>query len=163
MKPSRLKEVKDEIRILGVAIEKKNDFYQIIGVIYRGKKFLDHVIKIQASYPEIENNLINEINNSSNKSQIRCLIFHYDAIPLKLELNFLKIFEETKIPLISIFREIESKKLYKLKDDSKSINFFGINFPDTKKILKKVIDSENIPEAVRVANLILKAYMNPIT
>lgn len=163
MRPIRLRQVKDEIRILGIAIEEKNNFYQIIGAIYRGKKFLDNVIKIQASYHEVERNLINEINNSSNKSQIRCIIFHYNAIPLKLELNFLKIFGETNIPLIHIFREIDTKKLYKLKDDSTSIKFFGINFPDTKKILKKVTNSENIPEAVKVANLILKAYLNPIT
>ena len=163
MKPIRLKQIKKEIRVLGIAIEEKKNSFYIIGVIFRGKKFLDGIIQIQTEYSELEKRIINGINDSPHKKQIRCVIFHNKTLPTNLELNMLQIYNETNIPIIHILSDINLKTFLKNTNSNDSVQFFGIKQQDVKNILKTAIQQENIPEAVRVAGIILTARLNPIT
>ena len=164
MKPIRLRQVKKEIRVLGIAIEEKINIFYMIGVVFRGNKFLDGIIQIQTEYSELEKRLIKGINDSPHKNQIRCIIFHNKTLPTNLELNMSQIYNETNIPIIHISNDIDLKTLLKKNMNGiDSIQFFGIKQQDMINILRTAIQQENIPEAVRVANIILTARLNPIT
>lgn len=161
LKQTSLKHVKEEIRVLGIVISEYNNDFKIFGVIFRGKKYLEGVIQIKTNKSKLEESIIQAINNTPHKKQIRVILLHYKTLPINIHLDIAQIYNETDIPVIYILKEIDSllKIDWKKNEDFLSIQFYGIKKQVVQKILKNVIQKENIPEVLRVAYLILESNL----
>ena len=173
--------MKSEIRVIGFddcPFDKKKDkIVKVIGALFRGGSFIDGVLSfdVEKDGSDSTSKLINAINKSKFKSQIRAIFLDgiafggFNVIDIK-ELN-----KKTKIPVIVVIRKYPDFKKIKntlkyLKMEKKIdlidkagevrkagkiyVQWKGIDFSDVKKILKISCTHSFIPEALRVAHLI---------
>jgi len=173
--------MKNQIRILGIddsAFDKyKDKDATVIGVMYRGGDFLDGVMttKVMVDGDDATVKLIEMINRSKFKTQLRCIMVDGIAVAGFNIINIKKLFELTGIPVIVVMRDYPD--LDKIKDALTRLNmeikiklldlagpihehneiYFqasGINVADAKEILDITCTHSNIPEPLRVAHLI---------
>jgi len=184
--------LKSEIRILGFddgafSTESK-ELVPVIGIIFRGGKFLDGALKtaVQVDGTDATDKLIKLINASRHKQQLKVIMFDGITLAGFNVVDVKKLSEQTKLPVIVINRKMPDLK--KVKNALKNFDDFDVRWQaieDAGKIkecrlkeLKKVyyqniaIDDELaeevirlsctrsfIPEPLRVAHLIATAVV----
>ena len=96
-----LKEIKKEIRILGLSACKIfSQYIIIIGVIYRGSRWLDGVIINKTIKKNLTKSLIKMITESKHFQQIRIIISHTDLFPKNSKIDFNELYKQTGKPII---------------------------------------------------------------
>ncbi|MBN1683076.1 hypothetical protein JW865_05950 [Candidatus Bathyarchaeota archaeon] len=163
MKPLKLVHIKEEIRVLGIAVSEYNYSFHVIGIIFRGKKFLESVFQFKTDN-KLEKTIIQSIRDTSKNKQIRTILLHYKTLPKNLHINILEIYNETGIPIIYILKETPSlmKIDWKKIEDYSSIQFYGIKKQVVQKILKMVTQKENIPEVLRIGYILLESNLKKV-
>ena len=83
MRIYHLRQVKKEIRVLGFAAKPTgvNDKLYVVGVVFRGKLWLDGVMRTVACGPDITKEVVEMIINSPHHPQIRVILLHGDLLP----------------------------------------------------------------------------------
>jgi len=110
-KPKSERTIKGEIRILGFddgAFEPRSGKQvPVIGVIYRGGKFLDGalVTHVTVDGSDAMQNVVKLINSSRHKQQLKVIMFDGITLAGFNVVDIVKIHEETKIPVIVINRK----------------------------------------------------------
>lgn len=167
-----IKHVKKEIRVLGIAIEptRDNDGYILIGVVFRGKFWLDGAMRSAAVGPDATNELIEMILKSKHYPQIRVIIMHQDLIKGGATLDLELLFKKTQKPIIAlkfldgkigdINFEHAMKPIANHGISTIPAITFGISAKISSKILKTLTRSDSIPEVLRVARLIISNLNN---
>jgi endonuclease V-like protein UPF0215 family len=184
--------LKSEIRILGfddgAFIPKSRNFVPVIGVIFRGGKFLDGALKTEVTVDGMDatEKIVKLINSSRHKQQLKVIMFDgitlggFNVVDVK-ELN-----KETKLPVIVINRKRPDLKKVKtaLKNfddfearwraienageikecyvkEFKKIYYQNIGIDDamTREVIKLSCTRSFIPEPLRVAHLIATAVV----
>ena len=165
-----IKHVKKEIRVLGVAIKPTCDKegYILIGVVFRGKFWLDGVMRSFAVGPDATNELAEMIVKSKHHPQIRVIILHQDFIEGGAALDLELLFKKTKKPIIALkfldgkIGEINFEHAMKSRVNlgRSTIRTYGVSAKISSKIIKTATRSESIPEVLRVAQLIISNLNN---
>lgn len=173
--------IKKEIRVLGIddspfkKFDKSNVL--VIGTIFRGSSIIEGILstKVRIDGNNSTKKLIEMINKSRFKSQLRCIFLDgialagFNVVDLK-ELN-----KKTKIPVIVIIRHKPNLKKIKetlikinkknkirliekageiIKINNIYVQLKGLTKEKAKKILDIVCTRSFIPEPVRISHLI---------
>ncbi len=133
--------LKSEIRILGFddgAFEPKSKKpVPVIGVVFRGGKFLDGALKtdVKVDGTEATEKIIKLINSSRHKQQLKVIMFDGITLAGFNVLDIKKIHEETELPVIVINRKMP---------DLKSVRKALKNFKDFDKRWKMIKNAGKI-------------------
>ena len=182
--------VKSQIRVLGVddGPFSFNDKYTlVVGVVMRGGSYLESVLSTRVSIDGLDSthSLIEMINNSRYKDQIRTIMIDGIALGGFNVVDIEEIFRETSIPVITITRDkpdnekikvalkknfadwekrwgIISKfdlKCIKTKHNPIYVKHVGINDKEAEEIIRISTIRGVLPEPIRVAHLIASGIM----
>jgi endonuclease V-like protein UPF0215 family len=97
MNVARLREIKREIRVLGLASYSNpdTDTHEIVCVIFRGKHWLDGVLKTSSDDPSITTEVAETIRRSNHHSQIRVILLHRALLNDDAEIDPHRLSRET--------------------------------------------------------------------
>ena len=158
MSTTRLREIKREIRVLGLASWSSPDTgtYKTVGVIFRGKHWLDGVLKNSAGGPSVTTEVADTIRGSNHHPQIRVILLHRGLLNNGVEIDPHRLSRETGKPVIAL--EFQDPPQNSLRPTPPIT--VGIDEKTAKKILKKTSRTGLYPEALRVAGLIAESHSN---
>jgi len=178
--------VKEEIRILGIddgPFSKDEKEVIVIGVVFRGGKFIDGVLRTYVSIDGLDatEKLSSMINSSKHKQQIKVIMLDGITLGGFNIVDVKKLYSETKIPIIVINRKVpdlksikkaleknfddfekrwkmvlNAGKIKQMKLEKFSIYYqnIGIDDEETEEIILTSLRHAQIPEPLRVAHLI---------
>jgi endonuclease V-like protein UPF0215 family len=160
MSTIRLREIKREIRVLGLASWSNPDAgtHETVGVIFRGKHWLDGVLKTSSGGPSITTEVTETIRHSNHYPQIRVIILHRDLLNDGADIDLHRLSRETGKPVIALGFQNHPKNSL---SPSPPITV-GIDEKTAKRILKKTSRTGLYPEALRVAGLMAESHSNRI-
>jgi len=183
--------LKSEIRILGFddgAFQRTDDQVLVIGVVFRGGKFLDGALKTEVTVDGIDatEKIVKLINSTRHKQQLKIIMFDGITLGGFNIVDIKKIHQETRIPVVVINRKYPDikkvkKALMMFEDhkerwkmirnagkikrfkvrDSKDIFYQAAGIPDelAKEVITLSTTRSYIPEPLRVAHLIATAIV----
>lgn len=181
-----MRKIKEEIRVVGFddgPFEKnKTKNVIVVGVIFRGGKFLDGLLstKIRVDGLNATNKLIKLINGSRHKPQLRVIMLNGITFGGFNIVDIEKLNRRTSLPVIAVTRKKPNFK--KIKNALKNLPSFekrwkmikkagkpirlkinksyvyfqhvGISEQEAKEIILKTTSHGYMPEPLRVAHLI---------
>lgn len=185
--------MKKEIRILGFddgafEFEKNKKSVPLIGVIYRGGKFIDGALKTDVSVDGMDatDKIIKLVNHSRHKRQLRVIMFDGITVGGFNVIDIKKVHERTELPVIAINRKMPNitevkAALKRFKDFRKrwravknageikrckikkgKIIYYqniGMDEEDAEDVIALSCTHGFIPEPLRVAHLIATAVV----
>ena len=187
-----MRRIKHEIRILGFDdapfIPRSKSKVPVIGTVFRGGNFLDGIIKTEITVDGLDATriLINVVNKSRHKEQLRVIMFNGITIGGFNLVDIQELYEKTGIPVIVVNRKKPNKKriekalkhfkdfderweyirragrIHKMNiENNKNIyfQFIGLKLQEAKKIIELSCTRSLIPEPLRVAHLIASALV----
>jgi endonuclease V-like protein UPF0215 family len=150
LKLIKLRQVKKEIRLLGIAVKGFKEGNLIIGTVYKGKIGLDGVLGATTNSNDLTDSIIKMIIDSPHLNQIRVIIMDSKYFPDESIVDPRKIWKKSGKPVLA------------LNWDS-NIDFHwgiipvlsvGLSSLEGTNVLKKSSFNEGLPEALRIAHLI---------
>ena len=157
--------LKREIRILGLSAAEKKFGFLAVGVVYRGSLWLDGVVSGIIKDSEERVSLVSRIiRDCKQYSQLHAVILATkEIIPSKV---LFELFSEVNVPLIMILGhhanrlKPSSDTIYsRLRVNKSFVPVFtvGVTGEDAERLFAVCCNpSSKIPEAVRVAEVILR-------
>ena len=101
-----LREVKKEIRVLGIAAKNRSDSaIQAVGVVYRGKLYLDGVMRTSAKGPDITEEIATMIDKSSHKPQIRVILLDAALLHEGIKIDPIRLSNSLSKPVVTMNTE----------------------------------------------------------
>lgn len=169
---SNIRQVKNEIRVLGVSVKRsrEEDHFHLVGVVFRGGLWLDGVLKSSALRSNVTKELVDMIKSSPHHSQVRVILLHNSLLESECSLDPFKLSVETCRPVILLSKNEDdfyaqyTQKLvvtqrFKMNRMGKTISALsvGLKRRDAEKILDVSTREYDLPEALRVADLVASA------
>lgn len=183
--------LKSEIRILGfddgAFIPKSKSSVPVIGVIFRGGKFLDGALKTEVKVDgrDATKKIIKLINSTRHKKQLKVIMFDGISLGGFNVVDIKEIYEKTDLPVIVINRKIpdlkkvkralknfkDFKKRWKMIENAgkikecrlkgKSVYYqvVGLDDKQTKEVINLSSTRSFIPEPLRIAHIIATAFV----
>jgi len=187
--PGEIRSVKDEIRIFSVkpALTRIPEAFWIIGVVFRGRYYLDGVMKKQISPDETDltMSLAEMVCSSPHYDQIRVIVLDSIAFGGRSLIDIQGLHQQTKRPIILVSKNRQlldklmttdphvqeklARTLEKLGDETeikmpKQERIFiwtsGASKRISEMIIRKSSAETGIPEALRICDLIATAFSN---
>ena len=166
MRVFRLRQVKKEIRALGLAAETSgiNREVILIGVIFRGKKWLDGVIKTTITGVDITERTAFTIRESNHYPQIRVILIHRENLDgAYIDSN--RLANESHRPVIALGYDEELpyaepgvvSSITFREQNEEVIHAFGIDEKTAQRILSITSQEKELPEVLRVAKILRSA------
>jgi endonuclease V-like protein UPF0215 family len=164
-----LREVKKEIRVLGIAAKNRSDStIQVVGVVYRGQLYLDGVMRTSAKGPDITKDVVAMIDESPHRPQIRVILLDAALIPDGVMIDHIRLSDNLSKPVVainteeSLTRRHESIQnfTYKHGDTETSVLSVGIKRHMAVQVLKTASLAGGPPEALRIAEIIVSAVLD---
>ncbi|MEM7825344.1 MAG: DUF99 family protein [Candidatus Aenigmatarchaeota archaeon] len=184
--------IKPEVRILGFddgAFESKSKGkVPIVGVVFRGGKFLDGALKTEVSIDgnDATEKIAKLINSSKHKQQLKVIMFDGVTLGGFNIVDIKKLYKKTGLPVIVINRKVPNLKevenaLRNFKDfetrwkkilnagkikecnikENKKVYYqsIGLEEEEVEEIIKLSTTRSFIPEPLRVAHIIATAIV----
>ena len=164
-----LREVKKEIRVLGISAGSRPDSAtQAIGVVYRGRLYLDGVMRASAEGPDITGEVAAMIDESPHRPQIRVILLDKALLHNGAKIDPLAISDRLSKPVVALnWREPEApgeehiqSLTYKLGDWETQVLSVGLKRDTAARVLKTSSPPGGPPEALRVAGIIVSAVLD---
>jgi endonuclease V-like protein UPF0215 family len=152
LKLVKLKQVKKEIRILGISSKKFSEEFRIIGTVFKGKIGLDGVLSSTANSKDLTDPIIKMVLDSHHKNQIRIILIDFLHLPEETSIDPKKIWKRLSKPVLSMNWTDSVADFYWGKIPVLSI---GLSRLDAFQVLKKSSLKKCIPEALRISQLIV--------
>lgn len=171
--------MKREIRILGLddgPYSKKDKEAHVVGVIYRGGLFPDGFLgfKVEIDGKDATEKLIKVINKSKHKEQLQYIVLKGITIAGFNYVDIQEVYNKTSIPILVVMREKPNMKKFTAafkkvnpsgleaienagkieKIKGLYIQKVGVSTKEVKEILDMTCIHSNIPEPLRVAQII---------
>jgi len=163
-----IRHVKKEIRVLGIAIEHARipDRFHIVGVVYRGGLWLDGVMSTVANETDITGGVVEMVKRSPHHPQVRVALLS-DALtggaaidPYGLSLGISKpVIAITSGGELEEFPTEGSAQRLELKRGGATLvaMCYGLRSRDAERVLMVSTREWVLPEALRVARLVVSA------
>jgi endonuclease V-like protein UPF0215 family len=156
----RLRQVKKEIRLLGIYITKLTKGLQVVGVVFKGNKSLDGVITTHlVNEQDLTIHVSDMIKKSKHYNQIRVIIYDEETLP-SASLDPFLLFESTEKPVLSLSKSDRLDERFMFKWKAWTIFSAGLGKKDALGVLDVSTREDNYPEVLRVANLVSKGLHN---
>jgi endonuclease V-like protein UPF0215 family len=166
LQPVRIRQVKKEIRVLGVAAAGHDGSTRVVGVVFRGARWLDGVLSATSKGADLTRAIVEMVNGSPHRKQVRVIMLQAEMIPKGAEINAAKISSETSKPVIIL----GAKGLGGVQADPNTgyftwgkgadaveVAYMRLRERDAEAVLRVSTRVGSTPEALRVASLILGA------
>ncbi len=183
--------MKSEIRIVGFDdgpfVPRSKGKVPLVGMIYRGGKFPDGVLKteVEVDGTDATQKIIEVINNSRHKPQLKVIMLDGITVGGFNVVDIKEVYERTGIPVIVInrkkpnvervkkalkkFEDFEARwkcienageiKSCEVKEGRVYFQHVGIDEETAKEIIRLSATRSNIPEPLRVAHLVAGAIV----
>jgi endonuclease V-like protein UPF0215 family len=161
--------VKREIRVLGIAVTKILSMYNIVGVVFRGKLYLDGVIRTQATKPDLTDSIAEMIMESSHYQQIRIILLQYSLLGKRAIIGLkrlsmlvgkpvIMIYDKKTIPQKQLSQDVEEVKL-KLGGNLIRVFLAGVSPKVAERAIYIATHKETVPEVLRVVGIITSSLV----
>jgi endonuclease V-like protein UPF0215 family len=161
----RIREVKREIRVLGVAARRTtHKGHTVVGVIFRGGLYLDGVLRAESESRDITDDVVEMIVSSSHHPQVRVILLDGELLDgATADLAILS--EAASRPVIAFNPTgmvapqegaVERFEM-ELNEDPVPILSLGIDRAVAERIVNRVSKRRGVPEALRIACLLVSA------
>ena len=171
MQPVRIRQVKREIRVLGVAASVQDGSTRVVGVVFRGARWLDGVMSAESPGVDLTRTIIDMVKGSPHRKQVRVIMLHSGLMPGGSRVDPERMFSETSKPVIIL----GAKSLGAMTDPDMGhltwgrgvkavdVAYIGLRERDAEAILGVATGGGPTPEALRVAELIIRGLQAPPT
>ena len=153
----RLRQIKREIRVVGVAAQSDPAGINIVGVVFRGSLWLDGVLKTHSAGVDVTEVIAEMIKRSEHYGQVRVILLSRVSLPMeaKISLNNLSV----SIGRPVIFLGDGEEPVYTWRNLGGQVVFSaeGLSRWSAESVLKASTREGVTPEALRVATLIISA------
>jgi endonuclease V-like protein UPF0215 family len=167
MAVTRLRRVKREIRVLGLASKPRSKGHTVIGIVYRGALWLDGLLTLHLEEGGAAERIAEMVRESPHHPQIRVILLH-DELLEGVKLDPYRLHLGAERPVIALSRKPRwlgsSKGVYavgfkmELGGCEVHILSIGLRSREAAAVLKVATRSgETLPEALRVAELVARA------
>lgn len=173
MKTARIRQVKREIRVLGVAAKSsgRGRRLNVVGVVYRGGLWLDGVLRTTTPGPDITGAAVETITTSPHHPQIRVVLLHEDAIEEETSVDPYRLATGTSRPVIALSAgeawtskgdcgDLIAQRFHlELGGTIQHVLSVGLGRRVAARVLEVSTGRGTMPEALRVADLIARALV----
>jgi len=153
LKSIHIPQVKEELRVLGIAAYKTPDGYIVVGAVYRGNNTLDGVL-YEAGGGDLVDIISGMLRGSKHYGQLRLILIDESRLPKPVDPERLWLKTEKPVIILSTAAAFDPRFMFQYFD--KVVYAAGIDEASTRRVLDKV-DGGSGSEAIRVANIILEA------
>ena len=157
MATQRLRQIKKEIRILGIAAGPNPRGFNIIGVVYRGALWLDGVLGAYSKDNDLTQAIVDMINGSPQSGQIRVILLSEANMPDGIHVSMEALYAKTGKPVIFLGGMGESTFFWRKGEEKVAFSVIGLGRWSAESTLKASTNEGVIPEALRVAAVTLAA------
>jgi endonuclease V-like protein UPF0215 family len=166
LQPIRIRQVKKEIRVLGVAAAVHDGSTRVVGVVFRGARWLDGVLSATSKGADLTRTIVEMVNGSPHRKQVRVIILQTEMIPKGVEIDTAKISSETSKPVIILgakgLGDAQADPnmgyfTWGKGADAAEVTYMRLSERDAEAVLRVSTRAGSTPEALRVASLILGA------
>lgn len=176
--------MKKELRVIGIddapfdKFDPLQKYVLVVGTVFRGGSFMDGLLScyVEKDGEDATLKIIEMIKDSKFRPQIQAIFLDGIAVAGFNVINPVVINKQTKIPVVITIRNYPDykkmfsalkgigmeKKIDIIKNIPKPVKIkdiyvqhVGISLEDTKELLKITCTRANVPEAIRVAHLIV--------
>jgi len=154
LKLVRIRQVKKEIRVLGLAAEPLDGSYVCVGVVYRGRLGMDGVLCCSSTSQDITAATASMIRDSAHFNQIRVIAVDMDQLPPEVGLDLDALASGTGKPVLGLTRaggELDERYMFLWR--GLTVTSMGLGRGDAERVLV-TCSVEGFPEALRVASLV---------
>jgi len=154
LKLVRIRQVKKEIRVLGLAAEPLDGSYVCVGVVYRGRLGMDGVLCCSSTSQDITVAVASMIRDSTHFNQIRVIAVDMDQLPPGACLDLDALASGTGKPVLGLTRaggELDERYMFGWR--GLTVTSMGLGRGDAERVLV-TCSVEGFPEALRVASLV---------
>lgn len=154
MKPVRIRQVKKEIRLLGLAASRVDAVYAVVGVVFRGGLAVDGVLCSVSASPDLTAAAIGMIRESVHLNQIRVAAVDVDGLPQGAGLDLDALASGTGKPVLGLTRapvELDERHMFIWR--GYTVTCVGLRRGDAEGVLD-VCSGDGYPEALRVASMV---------
>lgn len=156
----RLRQVKSEIRLLGISFKSGRKGLQAVGVVFKGNKALDGVLTSLIHCKDMTLEVEKMMKASKHFNQIRVVLYNKTEIPGDYLLDPYKLFELTGKPTLCLCKGVKLDERFMLRWNSWVIYSAGLGENDAVKVLD-ISSRDNIyPEVLRVSSLVSHGLHN---
>jgi len=161
-----IRQVKKEVRALGVAIKKKSmgGAFNIVGVVFRGNSLIDGVMMTEAKCSDLTSEVAQMILSSRHYEQIRVIILEHPMTDGSASIDSLRLAQSVSKPVLiltlGLTPQLRDEVINHLQIEKNkrifSVASIGIKSRTAEKVIKMASRlDEALPECLRVSNLIL--------
>jgi endonuclease V-like protein UPF0215 family len=154
LKLVRIRQVKKEIRVLGLAAEPLDGSYVCVGVVYRGRLGMDGVLCCSSTSQDITAAAASMIRDSAHFNQIRVIAVDMDQLPPEVGLDLDALASGTGKPVLGLTwagGELDERYMFGWR--GLTVTSMGLGRGDAERVLV-TCSVEGFPEALRVASLV---------
>lgn len=159
MEPVKIRQVKREIRVLGIAAVRGADSFQAVGVVFRGGLWIDGVIKTASRVADLTDGLVEMVKGSPHHPQIRVILLHDGLIPPGASIDPFRLATGCGKPAIYLSSEegaaepCPGAESFPWGDRMWALAV-GLKRRDAERVLRVSTGLGPMPEALRVAGLV---------
>ncbi len=159
----RIREVKREIRVLGVAARRAtHKGYTVVGVVFRGGLYLDGVLRTKSESRDITGDVVEMIVSSPHHPQVRAILLDGKLLD-GATADLAVLSEAASRPVIAFNptgmvapREGAVERFeMDLNEGPVPVLSLGIDRAMAERILSRVSKRRGVPEALRIACLLV--------
>ncbi|HIH88078.1 TPA: DUF99 family protein [Candidatus Bathyarchaeota archaeon] len=156
MAPQRLRQIKREIRVLGVAVGRNQTGSTIVGAVYRGSLWLDGVLRAHNQDTDATQAIADMIADSPHAGQIRVILLSRDRLD-GATVSTPELHAKTGKPVIMLGENRGTTFMWKNGGEDVAFSAEGLGRWSAEGVLKASTREGVTPEALRVAALTLSA------
>jgi len=172
MRIARIRHVKREIRVLGIAVKPSLDgnILNAVGVVFRGGLWLDGVMRTAALGKDLTERIVEMVTSSPHYPQIRIILLHEELIEGGARIDPYGLSTRTSRPVLFLSTDeagpaaLEppadvTAKRFGLRREGSSLSILsvGLRDRDAARVIEVSTREGAMPEALRVAGLIASA------
>ena len=157
MTPQRIRQIKREIRVLGVAARRDPGRFTIVGVVYRGSLWLDGVLKAHSEGDDITGTIAEMLTRSPHSGQVRVILLSHANLPAEAKISTAELYAKTGKPVILLGSTEGTILTWKNRGEKTVFSAEGLSRWSAEGVLKTSTREGATPEALRVAALTLSA------
>jgi endonuclease V-like protein UPF0215 family len=153
----RLRQIKKEIRVIGVAAQCDPAGITIIGVVFRGSLWLDGVLKTHSAEVDITKAIAEMIKRSQHYGQVRVILLSRVSLPIEAKISLNNLSVSVGRPVIYLGGGEEPIYTWRNRGEQVDFSAEGLSRWSAEGVLKASTREGVTPEAIRVATLTISA------
>lgn len=154
MSPQRIRQVKREIRVLGVAARRRVDGFLVVGAVYRGSLWLDGVLRGQAG--NLTEAVAGMLLGSPHVGQVRVVLLSRTNLPIDANISVEELSAKAGKPVIMLE---EGGLTLKVGSERIPCSVAGLSCWSAEAVIRAATREGAIPEALRTAALTLSGLL----